>query len=93
MPWMVAFFGVLVIPLGLIHIILMVSQPVIVHHWCSMCLLAALIMLPMLPLEVDEVVAISIYCWLSHLAAVHGSSRRHLATQLHVVSSPPQYLH
>lgn len=57
MPWMVAFFGVLVIPLGLIHIILMISQPVIVHHWCSMCLLAALIMLPMLPLEVDEVVA------------------------------------
>ncbi len=57
MPWMVAFFGMLVIPLGLTHIILMISQPVIVHHWCSMCLLAALIMLPMLPLEVDEVVA------------------------------------
>ncbi|WP_231741826.1 vitamin K epoxide reductase family protein [Stieleria varia] len=57
MPWMVAFFGVLVIPLGLVHIILMISQPVIVHHWCTLCLLAALIMLPMLPLEVDEVVA------------------------------------
>lgn len=57
MPWMVAFFGVLVIPLGLIHIVLVVSQPVIVHHFCSMCLLAALIMLPMLPLEFDEVVA------------------------------------
>ncbi len=57
MPWMVAFFGVLVIPLGLTHIILVISQPVIVHHWCSMCLFAALIMLPMLPLEVDEVIA------------------------------------
>lgn len=57
MPWMVAFFGVLVIPLGLTHIILVVSQPVIVHAWCSMCLLAAAIMLPMIPLEVDEVVA------------------------------------
>lgn len=57
MPWMVAFFGVLVIPLGLTHIILVISQPVIVHHWCLMCLLAAIIMLPMLPLEVDEVVA------------------------------------
>ena len=57
MPWMVAFFGVLVIPLGLTHIILVISQPVLVHHWCFMCLLAAIIMLPMLPLEFDEVIA------------------------------------
>lgn len=57
MPWMVAFFGILVIPLGLTHILLVISQPVIVHHWCFMCLLAAVIMLPMIPLEVDEVVA------------------------------------
>lgn len=57
MPWMVAFFGILVIPLGLTHIVLVISQPVLVHQWCTMCLLAALIMLPMLPLEFDEVVA------------------------------------
>jgi len=57
MPWMVAFFGILVIPLGLTHIILVISQPVVVHHWCTMCLLAAAIMLPMIPLEVDEVIA------------------------------------
>lgn len=57
MPWMVALFGILVIPLGLVHIALVVSQPVIVGHWCSMCLIAAAIMLPMIPLEVDEVVA------------------------------------
>lgn len=57
MPWMVAFFGILVIPLGLTHIILVVSQPLVVHHWCAACLLAAGIMLPMIPLEVDEVVA------------------------------------
>lgn len=57
MPWMVAFFGFLVIPLGLTHIVLVISQPVVVHHWCTMCLLAAAIMLPMIPLEVDEVVA------------------------------------
>ncbi|WP_206028565.1 vitamin K epoxide reductase family protein [Thalassoroseus pseudoceratinae] len=57
MPWMVAFFGILVIPLGLTHIVLVVSQPLIVHHWCFYCLIAALIMLPMIPLEVDEVVA------------------------------------
>jgi len=57
MPWMVAFFGILVIPLGLVHIILVISQPLVVGHWCTFCLLAASIMLPMIPLEVDEVVA------------------------------------
>ncbi len=57
MPWMVTFFGILVIPLGLTHIILVISQPVVVGAWCTLCLLAAAIMLPMIPLEMDEVVA------------------------------------
>ncbi|MEN6336492.1 MAG: vitamin K epoxide reductase family protein, partial [Phycisphaerales bacterium] len=57
MPWMVTFFGILVIPLGLVHISLVISQPVVVGHWCTLCLTAAAIMLPMIPLEVDEVVA------------------------------------
>ncbi len=57
MPWMVTFFGILVIPLGLVHIFLVISQPVVVGHWCTFCLLAAAIMLPMIPLEVDEVIA------------------------------------
>ncbi len=57
MPWMVTFFGILVLPLGLVHIFLVISQPVIVGSWCTLCLVAAAIMLPMLPLEADEVVA------------------------------------
>ena len=57
MPWMVTLFGILVIPLGLVHILLVASQPLVVGSWCTMCLLAAAIMLPMLPLEVDEVIA------------------------------------
>lgn len=57
MPWMVTLFGILVIPLGLVHIFLVISQPVVVGLWCSFCLLAALIMLPMIPLEFDEVIA------------------------------------
>ena len=56
MPWMVTFFGILVIPLGLVHIILVIMQPVVVGHWCTLCLLAAAIMLVMIPLAVDEVV-------------------------------------
>jgi len=57
MPWMVALFGILVIPLGLVHIFLVISQPIAVGAWCTFCLTAACIMLPMLPLEVDEVIA------------------------------------
>ncbi len=57
MPWMVTFFGILVIPLGLVHIFLVISQPIIVGAWCTFCLLAALFMLPMIPLQVDEVAA------------------------------------
>jgi uncharacterized membrane protein len=57
MPWMVTFFGILVIPLGLVHIFLVISQPVVVGAWCTFCLLAAAIMLPMIPLEIDEVIA------------------------------------
>lgn len=66
MPWMVTFFGILVIPLGLVHIFLVVSQPVTVGAWCTLCLLAAAIMLPMLPLQIDEVVAMG-----QHVAAAH----------------------
>ena len=57
MPWMVTLFGILVIPLGLVHIFLVISQPVVVGYWCTFCLLAAGIMLPMIPLQVDEVIA------------------------------------
>lgn len=57
MPWMVAMFGVLVIPLGLSHIALVMSQPAVVHHWSTLALFAALVMLPMITLTVDEVVA------------------------------------
>ncbi|WP_339880758.1 vitamin K epoxide reductase family protein [uncultured Algoriphagus sp.] len=57
MPWMVTFFGVLVIPLGFVSIFLVVSQPLTVGAWCALCLFSAIIMLPMIPLQIDEVIA------------------------------------
>lgn len=57
MPWMVTFFFILVVPLGLTHIVLVILQPVAVGHWCTLCLAAASVMLVMIPLTVDEVVA------------------------------------
>lgn len=57
MPWMVLLFGILVVPLGLTHVTLVILQPVVVGAWCSLCLAAAALMLLMVPLTVDEVVA------------------------------------
>lgn len=71
MPWMVAMFGILVVPLGLVHITLVMSQPVVVHEWSTFALLAAAFMLPMISLTIDEVVAMG-----QHVrAAVHRGDR------------------
>jgi hypothetical protein len=57
MPWMVAGFGVVVVPLGIVSIVLVVMQPLAVGAWCSLCLFTAAAMLLMIPLALDEVVA------------------------------------
>ena len=57
MPWMVTFFGILVVPLGVVSITLMILQPVAVGAWCTPCLIAAVAMLVMVALTLDEVVA------------------------------------
>lgn len=56
--WTVALFGVLIVPLGVTHIVLVMSQPVPVHEWSTFALLAAGLMLFMFMLTVDEVVAV-----------------------------------
>jgi len=57
MPWMVTFFFILVVPLGMVSITLIILQPLAVGSWCSVCLFTALVMLTMIPFAVDEVVA------------------------------------
>jgi hypothetical protein len=57
MPWMVTFFGILVVPLGATSIVLIILQPLAVGAWCSLCLFAGMVMLPMIPATLDEVVA------------------------------------
>lgn len=57
MPWMVTFFGIVVIPLGFVQVLLVILQPIAVGTWCTLCLLSAFGMLWMISLTVDEVVA------------------------------------
>ena len=66
MPWMVTFFGILVVPLGVVSITLIILQPLTVGSWCTPCLVAALAMLIMIPLTLDEVVAMGQFLFQAH---------------------------
>jgi uncharacterized membrane protein len=57
MPWMVTFFGILVVPLGIVSITLIILQPIAVGAWCTYCLIAAAAMVIMIAFTLDEVVA------------------------------------
>ena len=57
MPWMVTFFGILVIPLGVVSIYFIIIQPLMIGTWSTLALLAALAMLVMVPFALDEVIA------------------------------------
>ncbi|UUP18123.1 NAD-dependent epimerase/dehydratase family protein [Nitratireductor thuwali] len=68
MPWMVAFFFILVVPLGGVSIFFIVIQPIMIGTYCTLCLIAAFAMLVMIPLTVDEVVAMGQYMMRSQRA-------------------------
>jgi hypothetical protein len=57
MPWMVALFGFLVVPLGVTSIVLITLQPLAVGAWCFLCLVTAASMLIMISPALDEVIA------------------------------------
>lgn len=63
MPWLSVFFGLLVVPAGIISILLVVSQPIFVGAWCGICLLIASCMLIMVLLTAPEIVAALQLLW------------------------------
>lgn len=65
MPWMVAMFGFLVVPLGIVSIVLIILQPLAVGTWCTLCLIAAVAMLIMISPALDEVIAMCQFLILS----------------------------
>lgn len=56
-PWIVVVFALAVGPLGLISILLVISQPVLYGSFCTLCLGSAAISLMMIPPAVDEALA------------------------------------
>lgn len=57
MPWIVILFGLAVGPLGIISIALVVSQPLVVGSWCTLCLGSAVLSLAMIGPAMDEMLA------------------------------------
>jgi len=66
MPWMVLLFGIAVAPLGVISIYFIIIQPIVIGTYCTLCLLAALAMLVMIPYSLDELVATGQFLVLTH---------------------------
>jgi uncharacterized membrane protein len=57
MPWIVVVFGLAVGPLGAVSIALVMSQPLVVGAWCTLCLASAVISLAMIGPAMDEMLA------------------------------------
>ena len=57
MPWMVVLFGLFIIPPGVTSIVLVILQPVSIGDWCTLCLVASVVMLLMVSPALDEVIA------------------------------------
>lgn len=57
MPWVVAAFGVLIVPLGIVSITFIIIQPILIGTWCALCLIAAAAMLLQIAYASNELVA------------------------------------
>lgn len=57
MPWLVASFGVLIVPLGVVSITFIIIQPILIGTWCALCLSMAALMLLQIAYAFNEFVA------------------------------------
>jgi type IV secretory pathway VirB3-like protein len=57
MPWIVIVFGLAVGPLGVVSIMLVVSQPVFFSAFCTLCLASAVVSVAMIGPAMDEMLA------------------------------------
>lgn len=57
MPWVVIVFGFAVGPLGVVSIALVMSQPLVVGAWCTLCLASAVVSVLMIGPAMDEMLA------------------------------------
>jgi hypothetical protein len=56
-PWLVLFFGFLIVPLGAVSVYFIIIQPILIGTWCTLCLVAAAAMVLQIPYSFDEILA------------------------------------
>ncbi len=57
MPWVVATFGIMIVPLALVSITFIIIQPIIIGAWCTLCLIMVAAMLLQIAFASNEFVA------------------------------------
>lgn len=57
MPWMILALAITMLPLGLVSIYFIIIQPIVIGTWCTLCLIAGLAMVVMIPYSLNEFVA------------------------------------
>lgn len=57
MPWLVAAFSFMIIPMGIVSIGFIIIQPILIGTWCAPCLVTAAATLLMIPFAVGETIA------------------------------------
>lgn len=57
MPWLVALFGLLIVPLGVVSITFVIIQPILIGPLCTLCLIGAVAMLLQIAYAFNELVA------------------------------------
>lgn len=67
---MVILFGIAVGPFGIVSLFLVIAQPVLLGHWCTLCLVIAFLSVVMIGPAMDEVLAS-----LQHLRCAHDRRR------------------
>ena len=60
-PWLVATFGIVVIPMSAVSFTLVAVQGLVLKMWCFPCLVTALLSLALMVLAADEVVSSFLY--------------------------------
>jgi len=57
MPWLVAAFGFMIVPLGIVSIAFIIIQPIVIGTWSTLALIGAAAMLLQIPYSLDELLA------------------------------------
>src|SRR5690606_32470399 len=59
MPWLVALFGLMIVPLGIVSITFVIIQPIVIGTWSTLALIGAAAMLLQIPYSLDELLAVA----------------------------------